>query len=153
LGTLLTGSDGAFITGSDFLGGVLVRRTRFQVKERLFCEAWENSGLGNNDMRPYIICDMLSSGDGKMDGTILGAVTPEGDYESTGSKLKGYAWICGRTTMQQHFAGNKLFVSRSTKAAGPQPVFVARRAKSYAISVDTVGNLRWTPSARSARAS
>ena len=27
--------------------------------------------------------------------------------------------------------------------AGPRPVFVARRAKSYAISVDTLGKLRW----------
>jgi 2,5-diamino-6-(ribosylamino)-4(3H)-pyrimidinone 5'-phosphate reductase len=45
--------------------------------------------------------------------------------------------------MQQHFAEKKPFVSASKKPAGPQAVFVARRAKSYAISVDTLGKLRW----------
>ncbi|HYG33170.1 MAG TPA: RibD family protein, partial [Clostridia bacterium] len=58
-------------------------------------------------------------------------------------KLKGDAWICGRMTMQQHFAEKKPFVSASQKPAGPRPAFVARRAKSYAVSVDTHGKLRW----------
>jgi 2,5-diamino-6-(ribosylamino)-4(3H)-pyrimidinone 5'-phosphate reductase len=94
-------------------------------------------------MRPHVICHMLSSVDGKIDGAALRAVTKDGEYEATGAMLNGDAWICGRTTMQQHFAEDKRFVSASNKPAGPQPVFVARRAKSYAISVDTLGKLRW----------
>jgi riboflavin biosynthesis pyrimidine reductase len=86
---------------------------------------------------------MLSSVDGKIDGAALRGVTKAGEYEATGTMLNGDAWICGRTTMQQHFAEDKRFVSASNKPAGPQPVFVARRAKSYAISVDTLGKLRW----------
>jgi len=35
------------------------------------------------------------------------------------------------------------FISTSDRPAGPQPVHVARQAKSYAISVDTTGKLRW----------
>ena len=95
-------------------------------------------------MRPYIICHMLLSVDGKIDGAALDGVTGEGEYEATGAKLNGDAWICGRTTMQQHFAEDELFVSGSNTPAGPRPVFVARRAKSYAISVDTLGKLRWS---------
>ena len=95
-------------------------------------------------MRPYIICHMLSSVDGKIDGNALDAVIGEGEYEATGTKLEGDAWICGRTTMQQHFAEDEPFVSVSNRPAGPQPVFVARRADSYAISVDTLGKLRWS---------
>jgi riboflavin biosynthesis pyrimidine reductase len=95
-------------------------------------------------MKPYIICHMASSVDGKIDGTSLSSVMAEGEYEATGAKLKGDAWICGRTTMQQHFAEKKPFVPKSRKPAGPRPVFVARRAKSYAISVDTLGKLRWS---------
>jgi 2,5-diamino-6-(ribosylamino)-4(3H)-pyrimidinone 5'-phosphate reductase len=95
-------------------------------------------------MKPYIICHMASSVDGKIDGTSLSSVTADGEYEATGAKLKGDAWICGRTTMQQHFAQRKPFVSASKKPAGPRPVFVARRAKSYAISVDTRGKLCWS---------
>jgi 2,5-diamino-6-(ribosylamino)-4(3H)-pyrimidinone 5'-phosphate reductase len=94
-------------------------------------------------MRPYIICHMLSSVDGKIDGAALDAVTGDGEYEATGAKLNSDAWICGRTTMQQHFAEDEPFVSASNTPAGPRPVFVARRAKSYAISVDTLGKLRW----------
>jgi 2,5-diamino-6-(ribosylamino)-4(3H)-pyrimidinone 5'-phosphate reductase len=94
-------------------------------------------------MKPYIICHMLSSVDGKIDGNALHAVIVEGEYEATGAKLEGDAWICGRTTMQQHFAEDEPFVSVSNTPAGPRPVFVARRAKSYAISVDTLGKLRW----------
>src|SRR5678815_4191797 len=44
--------------------------------------------------------------------------------------------------MQQHFAEDEPFVSDSNTPAGPQPAFVARRAESYAISVDTLGKLR-----------
>ncbi|MFL6449932.1 MAG: hypothetical protein ACJ746_19945 [Bryobacteraceae bacterium] len=55
-------------------------------------------------MRPHIICHMLSSVDGKIDGASLKGLTPTNEYEVTGQQLKGDAWICGRTTMQQHFA-------------------------------------------------
>jgi riboflavin biosynthesis pyrimidine reductase len=89
---------------------------------------------------------MLSSVDGKIDGAALDAVTGKGEYEATGAKLDGDAWICGRTTMQQHFAQSGSFVSASNRAAGPQPVYVARRAGAYAIAVDTLGKLRWSGS-------
>ena len=95
-------------------------------------------------MKPYIICHMLSSVDGRIDGNALDAVIAEGEYEATAAKLEGDAWICGRTTMQQHFAEDEPFVSASNTPSGPQPVFVARRADSYAISVDTLGKLRWS---------
>src|SRR5258708_34128693 len=92
-------------------------------------------------MKRYIICPMLSSVEGKIDGADLGAVMDEAEYEATAAKLKGDAWICGRATMQQHFAEDEPFVSASNTPAGPRPVFVVRRATSYAISVDTLGNL------------
>ncbi len=94
-------------------------------------------------MRPRIICHMLSSLDGRIDSSSLKAVTGKGEYEATGSKLNGDAWICGRTTMQQHFAEDEPFRSATNVPAGPQPVHVARRAESYAIAVDTLGKLRW----------
>jgi hypothetical protein len=71
-------------------------------------------------MNPYIICHMLSSVNGKIDGNALDVVIAEGEYDATGSKLEGDAWICGHTTMQQHFAEDELFVSASNTPAGPQ---------------------------------
>ena len=94
-------------------------------------------------MKPHIICHMLSSVDGRIDGGVLQNVTGKGEYEETGAELKGDAWICGRVTMQQHFAEPEPFTSVSNWHAGPQPVHVARRAPSYAISVDTLGKLGW----------
>src|SRR3954471_13127425 len=87
---------------------------------------------------------MLSSIDGRIDGAALKGLTPAGEYEITGAELNGDAWICGRTTMQQHFAEPEPFVPTSHSSAGPQPVHVARRAQSYAIAVDTKGKLRWS---------
>lgn len=97
-------------------------------------------------MKPHIICHMLSSVDGKTDAAALKAVTLEGEYEATGAALGGDAWICGRTTMQQHFAQDGAFQAVSHKPAGPQPVYAARKAGSYAISVDTHGKLTWQSS-------
>ena len=39
-------------------------------------------------MKPYIICHMLSSVDGKIDGAALGAVMDKAEYEATAAKLK-----------------------------------------------------------------
>jgi 2,5-diamino-6-(ribosylamino)-4(3H)-pyrimidinone 5'-phosphate reductase len=94
-------------------------------------------------MKPHIIWHMLSSVDGRIDGEALEAVTAGGEYEATAAQLGGDAWICGRTTMQRYLAEDEPFVSASNTPAGPQPVLVARRADSYAISVDTHGKLRW----------
>lgn len=94
-------------------------------------------------MRPYTICHMLCSVDGKIDGAALAAVIVQNEYEATGVRLEGDAWVCGRTTMERHFAEAERFVSMSNQASGPQPVHVAQHAKSYAIAIDTTGKLRW----------
>ena len=81
-------------------------------------------------MKPYIICHMLSSIDGRIDVASLKGLAPAGEYEATGAQLNGDAWICGRTTMQQHFADPEPFAAASDVPAEPLPVHVARRAKS-----------------------
>ena len=85
---------------------------------------------------------MLSSIDGKIDGASLKGLAAVGEYEATGAELKGDAWICGRTTMQQHLAASEPFVASSQDPAGLRSVHVARRANSYAVAVDTTGKLR-----------
>ncbi len=94
-------------------------------------------------MRPHIICHMLMSIDGRIDGSVLGTAMEKGEYERTGASLRGDAWVCGRTTMQLHFAEKRRFAPKSRKRAGTQLVHVARRTRSYAIAVDTRGTLQW----------
>src|SRR4051812_45113891 len=60
--------------------------------------------------RPHIICHMASSIDGKIDSSALRNVMRSGEYEALHSQLGGNAWLCGRTTMQQHFADSEPFV-------------------------------------------
>ena len=72
------------------------------------------------DNRPHIICHMLASVDGKIDGASLRAITPSAEYESTGDKLGGNGWLCGRMTMQQHFADEGIFRSKTGTPAGPR---------------------------------
>ena len=94
-------------------------------------------------MRPRIICHMITTVDGKIDGAALEAVSDLDEYERVAAALGGDAWLNGRTTMQEHFAAGT-FTPASSTPAGPQPPFVARRAESYAVSVDTLGKLRWS---------
>jgi len=94
-------------------------------------------------MRPRIICHMIATIDGKIDGASLKAITKGTEYEETGTQLGGDAWVCGRVTMQQHFAEEGTFASKDGFPAGPQPVHVARCADSYAIAIDTHGSLLW----------
>lgn len=93
-------------------------------------------------MKPHIICHMISTVDGKIDGAALEAVSDINEYERVAAALGGDAWVSGRATMQEHFAAGT-FSPASTTPAGPQPVFVARRAESYAVAIDTLGKLRW----------
>ncbi len=94
-------------------------------------------------MRPRIICHMLAFIDGRIDGAALRTIVKGTEYEETGAQLGGLAWVCGRVTMQQHFAEEGRFESKTGRPAGPHPVHVARRAESYAIAVDTHGSLLW----------
>lgn len=93
-------------------------------------------------MRPRMICHMIATIDGKIDGEVLEAVSDISEYETVAALLGGDAWLNGRTTMQEHFAAGT-FSPASSTPAGPQPPFVARRAESYAVAVDTLGKLRW----------
>ena len=55
---------------------------------------------GPQQLTPWeanIICHMLPSMDGDIDGTSLKGLTPAGEYETTGAQLDGHAWVCGRT--------------------------------------------------------
>ncbi|MDO5113891.1 MAG: dihydrofolate reductase family protein [Planctomycetia bacterium] len=94
-------------------------------------------------MRPVIIGYMLSSVDGRIECSVLDELIGEKDYETCKEKLNGDAWLCGRRTMEFHFAEKEPFVSAMKCRVGRPSVYVANKADSYAIAVDTLGKLRW----------
>lgn len=101
--------------------------------------------------RPYIICHMLSSLDGKVIGGYLEtkrAAQFTYEYERIHEMYGCNAWMCGRVTMEKDFTfGHQLDLKQDNIPPIPRTDYVAKKdAKSYAIAVDPSGKLGWTES-------
>jgi 2,5-diamino-6-(ribosylamino)-4(3H)-pyrimidinone 5'-phosphate reductase len=94
-------------------------------------------------MKPYVICHMFGSVDGRIIQTIWGLKDHHKYFEEPASKIKANAWLVGRTTMQE-FSSKKLHALRSTKTRIPKTDFVAvQPVKKYAIVIDPSGKCFW----------
>lgn len=94
--------------------------------------------------RPYVICHMLPSLDGRIvlrDWKVANATR---EYEKTAATFKADAWIIGRISMEP-YAGNARVPARRSRERIARTDFVAGHdASSYAIAIDPHGKLRWT---------
>ena len=97
-----------------------------------------------NAKRPYVICHMLPSVDGRivLRDWELGAGARE--YERTAATFDADAWIIGRISMEP-YAG-KARVPATRKRIAREDFVAAHDASSYAIAVDPSGKLRWEAS-------
>ncbi|MCZ1268886.1 RibD family protein [Paenibacillus tundrae] len=112
------------------------------------CNPFMSKGDATMD-RPYTICHMLSSIDGKIIGDFL-----EDDrstyfikeYERIHDRYECNAWMCGRVTMQEHFAHEYIPPPNQEKQSPiPRTDYVAQQdIGTYAIAVDPHGKLAWT---------
>ena len=103
-----------------------------------------------NGIRPYVICHMMISIDGKVTGDFLyskkGMEISETYYEIN-RQLKGDAFACGRVTMEGSFTnGFKPDLSAFASADVPSGDFAAMKHNYYAVSFDTNGKVGWTDS-------
>jgi 2,5-diamino-6-(ribosylamino)-4(3H)-pyrimidinone 5'-phosphate reductase len=102
----------------------------------------------SNEMRrPRVVCHMLSSIDGRIvtDGWPLSA-EEKGLYEQMHATYEPDGWLCGRVTMEQHFAaGTRSDEEVAREHDGPpREDFVAPgEHDSFAIAADPRGKLRW----------
>src|SRR4051812_40340203 len=106
---------------------------------------WSNITLE----RPYIICHMATSLDGKIIGEYLEierAASFTDEYEKIHGRYRCNAWMCGRVTMEEHFTfGHQLDLKHENIPLIPRIDYVANRnAEYYAIAVDPSGKLGWT---------
>ncbi|MDR4947136.1 RibD family protein [Neobacillus cucumis] len=97
--------------------------------------------------RPYIICHMLTSLDGKIIGEYLKlerAAYFRDEYEKIHERYGCKAWMCGRITMEEHFTfGHQLELKENIPPI-PRTDFVANTDnRSYAVAVDPSGKLGW----------
>ena len=93
-------------------------------------------------MKPYVVCHIMGSLDGRiMSGNWgMGNLSPM--FEVPASKIRADAWLVGRRTMEE-FSSHR----PRRKLAGPFRIpktdFVGHKAKTYAVAIDPSGKCRW----------
>ena len=100
-------------------------------------------------MKPYVICHMCTSIDGKIIGHRWGKLPGykhESDlFETTAASFGIGAWLVGTTTMDE-FDGRKTKLPRAPKSFVRKDHIANERAKSLAIGADAKGVLRFQES-------
>lgn len=96
--------------------------------------------------RPYVICHMTSSVDGRIKVRRWKTLDADSHYERVHGELEGDAWMCGRVTMQGYADSADPLPEpiRDDGVPVPRTDHVARRdAPGYAVALDARGRLDW----------
>lgn len=97
--------------------------------------------------RPYIICHMVTSIDGKVTGDFLfrdECASATEIYYRLNRELKADGFICGRVTMEGSFTGGWYPELDGYEAVGDREDFIADDLSGfYAVAFDTHGKLGW----------
>lgn len=96
--------------------------------------------------RPYIICHMVTSLDGKVTGDFLGKSEYSGlieDYYRIHREYGADGFLCGRVTMEGSFP--QPYVPSAVYDGPPiaREDYIAERAAFYAVAIDPHGKLWW----------
>ena len=100
-------------------------------------------------MRPYIICHMVTSVDGKVTGDFLSRCQSEeaiGVYYELNRSIRSNGFICGRVTMEGSFTGGwypELSDFEPLKDDGKTDYIPGELSGFYAVAFDTNGRLGW----------
>ena len=96
--------------------------------------------------RPYVICHMLPSIDGRIVIRGWDLKTATREYERTAATFDADAWIIGRISMEP-YAGKARVPARKTRDRIAREDFIAEHgAPSHAIAIDPSGKLTWSAS-------
>lgn len=95
-------------------------------------------------MKPYVICHMLSS----VDGRILPdrwhpSVEDHGVYERLHNELGGDAWLVGRVTGQEFAERAAPYPSYAGAPLDRENWFVRKQADAWAVVLDAQGKIAW----------
>lgn len=92
--------------------------------------------------RPYIICLMMQSVDGRVACDMVDKISGDEYYEVLES-LNCPSNVEGKHSYQIHYCGFEEFKPSVSGGVGEETFFVASKAEGYSISVDTRGTLLW----------
>jgi 2,5-diamino-6-(ribosylamino)-4(3H)-pyrimidinone 5'-phosphate reductase len=97
-------------------------------------------------MRPYVICHMCTTIDGKVLGDRWGKLPGPKDgatlFETTAASFGIGAWLVGTTTMKE-FAGRNVKLPRAGRRIARRDHIADRKARRLAIGADAKGVLRF----------
>ena len=95
--------------------------------------------------RPYVICHILSSLDGKINGPFMGAEAVDSVRQAYGAareEMKADAWLYGTTTVKEFTGYRKPQLKEDVRV--PEGDYAARSdAALYFVSLDTAGEIGW----------
>ncbi len=96
-------------------------------------------------MRPYIICHMMASIDGRIDCDMTEQIESGNEYYDALEQLGCPSMLMGRVTMQMHYAAEP-FAAADTAPIGTEAFHIARSTGAYCIGLDSKGSLSWDAS-------
>ena len=89
-------------------------------------------------MKPYTICHMIASVDGRIDCDMTEQIEGGNEYYEAFEALGCPSMMMGRVTMQMHYALAEPFVAADTTPVGREAYHIARKADGYCIGVADV---------------
>lgn len=92
--------------------------------------------------RPYIICHMVESIDGRIDCAMVDKISGD-EYYSTLDALDCKASVEGRVTMEHYYALPDRFIARNSVPIGRKEVFRTSDRRDFHIYPDSRGTLQW----------
>ena len=92
--------------------------------------------------RPYIICHMVASIDGRIDCSMVDKISGD-EYYETLEKLKCPTSLEGRVTMEHYNVKKDPFIATDPTPFGMSSVYKAVASPEYVVAVDTYGKLQW----------
>lgn len=94
-------------------------------------------------MRPYTICHMMASLDGRIDCDMTEQIDDTNHYYEALEQLDCPSTLEGKKTLEMHYAEPGIFQGAGSYEHAGQQVYKAVEADGYAIGVDTNGTLLW----------
>ena len=92
--------------------------------------------------RPYIICHMVESIDGRIDCGMVDKISGD-EYYTTLDSLKCKASVEGRVTMEHYYALPEKFLAEDNTPIGKKETFRATGRNDFHICPDSHGTLQW----------
>ena len=93
--------------------------------------------------KPYIICHMMTSVDGRIDCAMTSQLPGVEDYYKTLDELNVPTTVSGRVTAELEMAEPGFFEAKNSETYTQEGFSKKADAKGYEIIVDTKGKLLW----------